>query len=142
MSTGCWAFWWPRLRSGRDQPGSLTWRLVRCGTTTGPSERLRGGQTIKVQAPIDTSPLFVRAGLIVPLGEPIVTAPGRSKESPRCAPMPVLTPTSPSIKTMGMTYAYEKGDSRITDLHWDKTNWKVHPPSHPRGPLKMRRSWR
>ena len=32
-------------------------------------ERIRGGQTITVEAPIDTLPLFVRAGSIVPMGE-------------------------------------------------------------------------
>ena len=32
------------------------------------NERLHGGQTIEVDAPIDTLPLFVRAGSIVPLG--------------------------------------------------------------------------
>ena len=30
-----------------------------------------GGQTITVEAPIDTLPLFVRAGSIVPMGEPV-----------------------------------------------------------------------
>ena len=34
-------------------------------------ERFKGGQTISVDAPIDTIPLFVRAGSIVPLGEPV-----------------------------------------------------------------------
>ena len=32
------------------------------------NERVKGGQTITVAAPIDTIPLFVRAGSIIPLG--------------------------------------------------------------------------
>src|SRR6185312_10448537 len=35
------------------------------------NERLHGGQRITVSAPIDTLPLFVRAGSIVPLGEAV-----------------------------------------------------------------------
>ena len=35
------------------------------------NERVQGGQTITVDAPIDKMPLFVRAGSIVPLGAPI-----------------------------------------------------------------------
>ena len=35
------------------------------------NERVKGGQTITVQAPIDTIPLFVRAGSIIPLGAPV-----------------------------------------------------------------------
>ena len=35
------------------------------------NERFKGGQTITVAAPIDTLPLFVRAGSIIPLGAAI-----------------------------------------------------------------------
>lgn len=37
------------------------------------NERLKGGQTITASAPIDTIPLFVRAGSILPLGTPILS---------------------------------------------------------------------
>ena len=36
------------------------------------NERIKGGQTITAAAPIDTIPLFVRAGSIVPLGAPVL----------------------------------------------------------------------
>ncbi len=36
------------------------------------NERLHGGQTIVADAPIDTLPLFVRAGSIVPLGSEVL----------------------------------------------------------------------
>ncbi len=35
------------------------------------NERLHGGQTIVADAPIDTLPLFVKAGSIVPLGSEV-----------------------------------------------------------------------
>ena len=35
------------------------------------NERLHGGQIIAADAPIDTLPLFVRAGSIVPLGSEV-----------------------------------------------------------------------
>ena len=35
------------------------------------NERIKGGQTIIANAPIDTIPLFVRAGSIIPLGSPV-----------------------------------------------------------------------
>ncbi len=38
------------------------------------NERLHGGQTIEADAPIDTLPLFVRAGSIVPLGTEVQSA--------------------------------------------------------------------
>ena len=43
------------------------------------NERLHGGQTIEADAPIDTLPLFVRAGSIVPLGSEIGAAPSRRR---------------------------------------------------------------
>src|SRR6202011_177325 len=39
------------------------------------SERVKGGQTITVSAPIDTIPLFVRAGSIVPFGSMVDMTP-------------------------------------------------------------------
>ena len=57
------------------------------------NERVHGGQTIKVDAPIDTLPLFVRAGSIVPLGAP-VRAPTRRRRSRRCVCMRAPTATS------------------------------------------------
>ena len=38
------------------------------------NDRIKGGQTIVAAAPIDTLPLFVRAGSIVPLGASVLSA--------------------------------------------------------------------
>src|SRR5260370_36153280 len=38
------------------------------------NEKIKGGQTITADAPIDTLPLFVLAGSIIPLCAPVLTA--------------------------------------------------------------------
>jgi alpha-D-xyloside xylohydrolase len=87
------------------------------------SERLRGGQTIKVQAPIDTLPLFVRAGSIVPMGEPIDS----TRQAQKISKVRTYSGADADFTLYqddGTTYAYEKGDSRITHLHWDNAAHK------------------
>jgi alpha-D-xyloside xylohydrolase len=82
------------------------------------NQRVRGGQTIKVEAPIDTLPLFVREGSIVPLGEPVLS----TAETQKIAHVRVY-PGADGAFTLydddGKTYAYENGDRRITRLHWN-----------------------
>ena len=82
------------------------------------NQRLRGGQTIQVDAPIDTLPLFVRAGSIVPLGEPVES----TSETQKLAHVRVYRGADGDFTLYdddGKTYAYEGGDRRITRLHWD-----------------------
>ncbi len=82
------------------------------------NKRVKGGQTITVQAPIDTIPLFVRAGSIIPLGAPVES----THQSQAIAAVRVY-PGADSDFTLfsddGTTYAYEKGAGSITKLHWD-----------------------
>jgi alpha-D-xyloside xylohydrolase len=82
------------------------------------NERIRGGQTVKVSAPIDTLPLFVRAGSIVPLGEPVQS----TNEAQKLARVRVYRGADGEFTLYdddGKTYAYEGGDRRITRLHWN-----------------------
>jgi len=88
------------------------------------SERVHGGQTIRVEAPIDTLPLFVRAGSIVPLGEPIEN----TSQTQNIAKVRVYRGADADFTLYqddGLTYAYEKGDSRITRLHWNDAAQKL-----------------
>jgi alpha-D-xyloside xylohydrolase len=82
------------------------------------NERVKGGQTITVAAPIDTIPLFVRAGSIVPLGAPV-----ESTHQKQAIAMVRVYPGADGNFTLfsddGATYAYEKGAGAITRLHWD-----------------------
>jgi alpha-D-xyloside xylohydrolase len=82
------------------------------------NQRIRGGQTIKVRAPIDTLPLFVRAGSIVALGEPVESTSGTQK----LARVRVYRGADGDFTLYdddGKTYAYEGGDRKITRLHWN-----------------------
>ncbi|MGA2571130.1 MAG: TIM-barrel domain-containing protein [Terracidiphilus sp.] len=82
------------------------------------NEQLKGGQTVDVAAPIDTLPLFVRAGSIVPQGTEIL-----STEEPQKIARVLVYPGADGDFTLynddGKTYEYEKGDSQITQLHWN-----------------------
>ena len=99
------------------------------------NERVHGGQTIKVDAPIDTLPLFVRAGSILPLGEPIEN----TQQVQKIVKVRVYAGASGDFTLYqddGKTYAYEKGDSSITHLHWDDVAHKLSHEGAPawRGP--------
>jgi len=82
------------------------------------NERLRGGQTIVADAPIDTLPLFVRAGSIVPLGSEVLNT-----QQPQAIASVRVYPGADGSFTLfqddGKTYAYEKGGGSITKLTWD-----------------------
>ncbi|MFZ0419518.1 MAG: TIM-barrel domain-containing protein [Candidatus Sulfotelmatobacter sp.] len=81
-------------------------------------ERLQGGQEIRVEASIDTLPLFVRAGSIITFGEPIES----TKEVQKIAKIRIYTGADGDTTLYqddGLTYAYEKGEGSVTHLHWD-----------------------
>ena len=82
------------------------------------NEKLRGGQIVTVAAPIDTIPLFVRAGSIIPLGGPVLDA-----DQPQKIASVRVYPGADAEFTLynddGETYAYESGKCSITRLNWD-----------------------
>ncbi|HEY5331482.1 MAG TPA: TIM-barrel domain-containing protein [Acidobacteriaceae bacterium] len=81
------------------------------------NERVHGGQRISVSAPIDTIPIFVRAGSILPLGVPI-----ESTDEKQAIASVRVYPGADGDFTLysddGKTYAYEVGKSDVTQLHW------------------------
>jgi alpha-D-xyloside xylohydrolase len=82
------------------------------------NERLHGGQTTVADASIDTLPLFVRAGSIVPLGSEVESA----QQPQTIVSIKVYPGTNGSFNLFqddGNTYAYEKGEDSITKLMWD-----------------------
>jgi alpha-D-xyloside xylohydrolase len=87
------------------------------------SERAKGGQTITVTAPIDTIPLFVRAGSIVPLGVPVEST-HQTQAIDRIRIYPGADATFTLFSDDGTTYAYEKGAGSITHLRWDDATGK------------------
>lgn len=82
------------------------------------NERLHGGQTIVADAPIDTLPLFVKAGSIVPMGSDVDS----TQQTQTIASVRVYPGANASFTLFeddGKTYAYEKGDGSVTKLTWD-----------------------
>lgn len=82
-------------------------------------KRWHGGQTIQANAPIDTLPLFVRAGSIVPLGSPVLS----THEPQKTAKIRVYTGSDGDFTLFsddGASYAYEQGAGAVTRLHWDE----------------------
>jgi len=88
------------------------------------NERVHGGQTLTVAAPIDTIPLFIRAGSILPLGEPVESTNDRQ----RIATLRVYPGADGDFEIYsddGTTYNYEKGQSELTKLHWTDAAGKL-----------------
>src|SRR5271165_4450610 len=80
--------------------------------------RIKGGQAIVADSPIDTLPLFVRAGSIVPLGSEVESA----QQTQTIASLRVYSGANGSFTLFeddGKTYAYEKNGGSITELKWD-----------------------
>ena len=88
------------------------------------NERVHGGQTITVAAPIDVIPLFVRAGSILPLGEPVESTNGPQKIA-TLRIYPGMDADFDLYNDDGTTYSYEKGQSQLTHLHWSDTTGKL-----------------
>jgi alpha-D-xyloside xylohydrolase len=88
------------------------------------NERIRGGQAVEVEAPIDTLPLFVRAGSILPMGDPVENTMQVQKiESVR-----VYAGADGDFALYqddGKTYAYEKGEYSVTRMHWNDSTRKL-----------------
>jgi alpha-D-xyloside xylohydrolase len=82
------------------------------------NERVKGGRTITVDAPIDTIPLFVRAGSIIPLGAPVENT-HKLQAISQVSVYPGADGSFTLFSDDGTTYAYEKGAGSITRLHWD-----------------------
>jgi alpha-D-xyloside xylohydrolase len=88
------------------------------------NERMKGGQTVTAAAPIDTIPLFVRAGSIVPMGAEVES----THQQQAIAKVRVYPGADASFTLFtddGTTYAYEKGAGSVTKLHWDEAGQKL-----------------
>ncbi len=87
-------------------------------------EQLKGGQTVTVEAPIDTLPLFVRAGSIIPTGSPILS----TKDPQKIARIQVYAGADAAFDLYdddGETYGYETGDYHLTELRWNDARRKL-----------------
>ena len=77
-----------------------------------------------MDAPIDVIPLFVKAGSILPLGEPVES----TNETQRVATLRVYPGADADFdlyRDDGITYNYEKGQFELTHLHWAEAARKL-----------------
>jgi alpha-D-xyloside xylohydrolase len=88
------------------------------------NERLKGGQTVTVAAPIDVLPLFVRAGSIVPMGAAVKS----TNEKQALQELRVYSGADANFDLYsddGTTYAYEHGVSELAHLHWSDAEQRL-----------------
>ena len=81
------------------------------------NERVHGGQSITVNAPIDIIPILVKAGAILPLGSPVES----TNEAQKIASFRVYPGADTDFNLYrddGTTYDYEQGKFELTHLHW------------------------
>ena len=82
------------------------------------NEKVSGGQWLKVNAPIDQIPVFVRAGAILPIGSDIQSTATRQA----IATVKIYPGKDGDFSLYdddGTSYDYEKGKGTVTRLHWD-----------------------
>ncbi len=87
-------------------------------------EKLAGGRWVKVAAPIDQIPVFVKAGAIVPIGADIQST--ATKQA--IAEIQVYPGKDGEFKLYdddGVSYDYEKGKSTLTTLRWNEGSGKL-----------------
>ena len=87
-------------------------------------ERIKGGQTIEAAAPIDTIPLFVKAGSIIPIGSAVENT-HQKQAIVKVKVYPGADASFTLFNDDGTTYAYENGGGQVTKLHWDDAGQKL-----------------
>jgi alpha-D-xyloside xylohydrolase len=88
------------------------------------NEKLSGGRWVKVAAPIDQIPVFVRAGSVVPIGAEVQSTATRQA----IAEVKVYPGKDGEFQLYdddGVSYDYEKGKSSITTLKWNDASGKL-----------------
>ena len=84
------------------------------------NEKLAGGQWVKVAAPIERIPVFVRAGSIVPIGADIQSTATKQAIS-EIRVYPGRDGEFALYDDDGISYDYEKGKGSVTRLRWDNS---------------------
>ncbi|RRA49928.1 glycoside hydrolase family 31 protein [Acidipila sp. EB88] len=88
------------------------------------NEKLAGGKSVTVAAPIDQIPLFVKAGSILPLGAPVESTHDKQPLE-KIKIYPGADATFTLYNDDGTTYNYEKGETKITTLKWNNATGKL-----------------
>jgi alpha-D-xyloside xylohydrolase len=88
------------------------------------NEKLKGGQTITADAPIDRIPLFVRAGSILPMGT-VVESTNEIQKIAKLKIYPGADGAFDLYRDDGKTYAYEGGAYEVSHLKYTDATGKV-----------------
>ena len=91
------------------------------------NERVHGGQSIAVDAPIDIIPVFVKAGAILPLGS-VVESTNDMQNIASLRVYPGADGEFALYRDDGTTYDYERGQFELTRLHWSDGSGKLTKP--------------
>ncbi|MCM3700854.1 TIM-barrel domain-containing protein [Paenibacillus macerans] len=81
-------------------------------------ERIEGGQTIEAKADLETLPLFVRAGSIIPVGPDVQYADERPEAVIRLKVYPGKDAVFTHYEDEGDTYNYEAGAYSTIEMRW------------------------
>ncbi|HEX4084474.1 MAG TPA: TIM-barrel domain-containing protein [Chthoniobacteraceae bacterium] len=95
-------------------PGSGAWYDFWTG------DRLAGGETRAVPAPLDMIPIYVRAGAIIPLGAPVQYAAESPNGPIELRVYPGADGSFSLYQDAGDTYAYEKGEYAEIPISWNE----------------------
>jgi len=87
-------------------------------------KKFSGGQRIMADAPIDILPLFVRAGSVVPHGNPIPNTRVDQREIELWV-YPGADAQFNLYQDDGVTYAYEKGNFSLAQIRWNEAAQKI-----------------
>lgn len=100
-------------------PAGCDWYDFRDG------HRYAGGQDVTVDAPLHSTPVFVRAGSIIPMAEGLQYADQKPDEPPEVRVYPGADAAFDLYEDDGDGYAYESGAYTVTHLTWDDAAQKL-----------------
>jgi alpha-glucosidase/alpha-D-xyloside xylohydrolase len=90
------------------------------------AKRIEGGTNVEVPTTLETMPLFVRAGSILPTGPVKQYVAEPSTEPVRLTVYPGSDAHFQLYDDDGLSFAYEKGAFAIVDLKWDDAKKTLH----------------
>jgi alpha-D-xyloside xylohydrolase len=97
-------------------PAGSTWYDFWTGAT------IQGGQSISAQAPLETIPLYVRAGSLIPMGPELQYTNEKAADPIELRIYPGANDSFDLYEDDGLTYDYEKGQRAIIPITWNDAN--------------------
>ncbi|MDM8161537.1 glycoside hydrolase family 31 protein [Labilibaculum sp. K2S] len=88
-------------------------------------ERIKGGQTVKTDTPLDKIPLFVKSGSILPMGGVVQYSGQKTSEPLEIRIYPGADGYFELYEDEGDNYNYEEGTYSIITFRWDNEKMKL-----------------